>query len=156
MLYAACLDQLGQFGNQVFQYAFAVLYAERWGLRLRTPCWVGMCVFMGAAELAEALPPLPPPSERIILADRVVLSHAGWKAWVEAREPMASLLRASGAPLSGRTLRRHCPQVNAAAIDPDCAASCASTGLEHVERCLATGGTLELWGFFQFDSRHFA
>lgn len=156
VIYAACLDQLGQFGNQVFQYAFALLYAERWGLRLRTPRWVGACVFVGAAEPAQALTPLPPPSERVILADRVVLSHAGWKAWAEAREPLASLVRLSGAPLSGRTLRSKCPQINAAAIAPDDAAAYASTGLEYVERCLAAAGTLELWGFFQFRSQHFA
>ena len=155
-LYVACLDQLGQFGNQVFQYAFAVAYAELWGLRLRTPRWVGAHVFVGAAEPAQALTPLPPPSERVILADRVVLSHAGWKVWVESREPLASLVRASGAPLSGRTLRSRCPQVNAAAIAADGAAACASTGVEHVEACLASGGMLELWGFFQFDTRHFA
>ena len=155
-LYVACLDQLGQFGNQVFQYAFAVAYAELWGLRLRTPRWVGAYAFVGAAEPARARTPLPPQGERVILADRVVLSHAGWKAWVESREPLASLVRASGAPLSGRTLRSRCPQVNAAAIAPDGAAACASTGREHVERCLAAGGTLELWGFFQFETRHFA
>ena len=144
-LYVACLDQLGQFGNQVFQYAFAVAYAELWGLRLRTPRWVGAYAFVGAAEPARARTPLPPQGERVILADRVVLSHAGWKAWVESREPLASLVRASGAPLSGRTLRSRCPQVNAAAIAPDGAAACASTGREHVERCLAAGGMLELW-----------
>jgi hypothetical protein len=155
-LYVACLDQLGQFGNQVFQYAFAIAYAELWGLLLRTPRWVGAYAFVGAAEPAQALTPLPPQSERVILADRVVLSHAGWKIWVESREPLASLVRASGAPLSGRTLRSRCPQVNATAIAPDGAAACASTGLEHVERCLAAGGMLELWGFFQFDTRHFA
>ncbi len=155
-LYAACLDQLGQFGNQVFQYAFALLYAEQWGLALRTPRWVGSCAFVGAAEPARSQPPLPPPAERLILADRVVLSHAGWKAWVESREPLASLVReAGGAPLSGRTLRRTCPQVNAAAVAPR-EAVCAGTGLEHVERCLAAGGTLELWGFFQFETSHFA
>ena len=33
-LYAACLGQLGQFGNQVFQFAFASLYSELWGLSL--------------------------------------------------------------------------------------------------------------------------
>ena len=53
------------------------------------------------------------------------------------------------------TLRRTCPQVNAAAVAPR-EAVCAGTGLEHVERCLAAGGTLELWGFFQFETSHFA
>jgi hypothetical protein len=45
--------------------------------------------------------------------------------------------------------------VNAGSIAPSAAEKCCAGG-EHVEACLARGGTLELWGFFQFDTFHFA
>ena len=155
-LYAACLGQLGQFGNQIFQFAFALLYADTWGLLLRTPPWVGARAYVGAAL---APPPLPPASERVLLADRVILAHHGWKQWAEAREPLASIVRAQSVTggLSGRALRKGCPQVNAASIaDVPGERAAACVGAEHVQACVARGGALELWGFFQFDTVHFA
>jgi hypothetical protein len=154
MLYAACLGELGQFGNQLFQYAFAIAYSSTWGLRLRTPTWIGSFVFEGEYTRGR---PLPADEDRVLLADRVVLSHAGWRQWAEGREPLASLRARenAGAPLSGRKLRQWCPQVNAGSIAPSAAEKCCAGG-EHVEACLARGGTLELWGFFQFDTFHFA
>ena len=154
MLYAACLGELGQFGNQLFQYAFAIAYSSTWGLRLRTPTWIGSFVFEGDYTRGR---PLPADGDRVLLADRVVLSHAGWRQWAEGREPLASLRARenAGAPLSGRKLRQWCPQVNAGSIAPSAAEKCCAGG-EHVEACLARGGTLELWGFFQFDTFHFA
>ena len=155
-LHAACLGQLGQFGNQLFQYAFALAYAERWGLRLRVPDdWIGSLTLEGACT-AVAATPLPSPLERVLLADRVVLSHAGWRAWAETREPLASVPRAAGAALSGRQLRQRCPQLNAAAIAQGDDAARACVGCEHVDACFARGGVLELWGFFQLHTRHFA
>ena len=35
----------GEFGNQLFQYAFARLYSEKYGLRLETYDWVGQKLF---------------------------------------------------------------------------------------------------------------
>ena len=158
-LYAACLGQLGQFGNQIFQFAFAVVYAELWGLALRTPVWVGTYAFSGDKERRCTAPPLPPAAERIVVADRVILAHLGWKRWAEGRAPLASLSRAAGGGggLSGRALRKWCPQVNAAAIAASAdERAIACVAMESVGACVARGGTLELWGFFQFDTAHFA
>jgi hypothetical protein len=111
-LYMACLGELGQFGNQLFQYAFGVAYAHRWDVRLRTPLWIGAYTLDGAAAHIRG-PPLPPPSERTIVADRIVLSHAGWKRWAMRREPLATMVAAAGGiPLSGRKMRALCPQVS--------------------------------------------
>ena len=114
VLYAACLGQLGQFGNQLFQYAFASLYSDLHHLRLVTPAWTGAYAFVGArakcvgSALAEG---------RLLLADRVVLSHAGWRDWASHREPLLSVRRASGIEtLSGRRIRAELPQVNSDAI----------------------------------------
>ena len=135
--------------------AFAIAYSSSWNLRLRTPTWIGAFVLDGA-DLYACGPPLPANGDRVLLADRVVLSHAGWKQWAQGREPLASRVRANaGAPLSGRQLRQWCPQVNAASIALVGAERCCAGG-EHVEACLARGGTLDLWGFFQFNTRHLA
>lgn len=156
-LYAACLGELGQFGNQLFQFFFALAYSERWGLRLLTPDWVGARCLAGAADKVAAAT-LPPQNERLVLADRVVLSHAGWRQWVQQREPLATVLRREGASeLSGRRLRQACPQVNATAIAAGGDAKCACVAREQILECLARRrGTLELWGFFQFDTAVFA
>ena len=112
-LYAACIGQLGQFGNQIYQYAFAFLYAELWGLSLCTGPWVGAFSFCKASLNFLCADKLSPPEQRLLLADRVVLAHPGWKQWAEAcREPLLSLAKCSGKPLSGRALRRGCPQVS--------------------------------------------
>lgn len=154
-LYAACLGELGQLGNQLFQYAFALAYTSTWKLRLCTPVWVGSFIFEGADPHTRG-PSLPMAESRIILADRVVLSHAGWKRWAERREPLASIVRDNaGASLSGRKLRQECPQVNAASIASQ-QNERACTGCGHVEACVARGGCLELWGFFQFHTRQLA
>ena len=49
------------------------------------------------------------------------------------------------------------PQVNAAAIAASAdERSIACTAAECVDACVARGGALELWGFFQFDTAHLA
>ena len=132
--------------------AFAIAYSSSWNLRLRTPTWIGAFVLDGA-DLYACGPPLPADGDRMLLADRVVLSHAGWKQWAQGREPLASRVRANaGALLSGRQLRQWCPQVNAASIALVGAERCCAGG-EQVEACLARG---DLWGFFQFNTRHLA
>ncbi len=153
-LYAACLGRMGQFGNQVFQYAFALAYARTWSLMLRTPEWIGTHAFRDAAQYASG--PLAPAPSRVLLADRVVIAHAGWKIWARKREPLATAGRERGQKLSGREVRRACPQVNAAAIARDERAVRASSCAEAVDACCARAGTLELWGFFQHHTAHFA
>lgn len=39
------LGKNGRFGNQLFQYAFLKIYARRFGLRVRTPAWIGQSLF---------------------------------------------------------------------------------------------------------------
>ncbi|MEF3302323.1 alpha-1,2-fucosyltransferase [Paenibacillus sp. GYB003] len=39
------LGKNGRFGNQLFQYAFLKMYARRFGLRTRTPVWIGQSLF---------------------------------------------------------------------------------------------------------------
>ncbi|QSA95909.1 alpha-1,2-fucosyltransferase [Methylococcus sp. EFPC2] len=39
------LGRNGRFGNQVFQYAFLRIYAEKYGLNLQTPDWIGQVLF---------------------------------------------------------------------------------------------------------------
>ena len=48
---------LGGFGGQLFQYCFARAYAEKYGLELRTPGWVGQEVF--------DIPGTPPPKANL-------------------------------------------------------------------------------------------
>ena len=154
-LYVGCLGKLGQFGNQLFQYAFAIAYAEAWKLQLRTPPWMGALVFESGHHALEG-PPIKDANERLILADRVILSHAGWKQWVEQREPLACVVRDSGGgTLSGRKLRQHCPQVNAEAIAAD-RAKCACVRRDLVAKTIEKGGTIELWGFFQMHTASLA
>ena len=133
VLSLACLGRLGQWGNQLLQYAFARVIAEANGLALHTPPWLGALVF-GLADGSAAPPDLP------LVADRVVLSHAAWRKLAATREPYVSLLAAQpGAEaLSGVSLRRHFPQVcgESLAAPTACAAAC--------------GG--ELWGWFQFHT----
>ena len=44
------LGRYGQFGNQLFQYAFARSYAEIVGAQLEVPDWIGRHVFKGLAD----------------------------------------------------------------------------------------------------------
>src|SRR5262245_49493375 len=39
------LGSFGRFGNQLFQYAFARAYAERYGALLEVPDWIGRRLF---------------------------------------------------------------------------------------------------------------
>lgn len=55
------LRTLGRFGNQMFQYAFARGYAERYGLPLWTDDWIGRRIFDLSEPLLTA--PLPQRSE---------------------------------------------------------------------------------------------
>ena len=84
--------------------------------------------------MAAASPALP------LVADRVVLSHVGWRRYAATREPAVSLIRAAGGlPLSGVQLRRHFPQV-------------CGEALQNLSECAASCGNCELWGWFQFHS----
>jgi hypothetical protein len=50
--------QLGRFGNQLFQYAFLRLCAEKSGARVECPAWVGQTLF-GHQDptISKRLPP---------------------------------------------------------------------------------------------------
>ena len=139
-LYCACLGRLGQFGNQIFQFAFATICARVHRLNLITPDWIGRYCFPYAAAFATA-----PPASRVLVADRVVLSHAGWRAWASQRAPLSSF-----GELSGKRLRAEMPQVNASSLSSTNALCCA--GAQHV----SPGGCLELWGWFQFGTAEYA
>ena len=39
------LGKRGRFGNQMFQYAFARAYAEKYNCILQTPKWIGQDIF---------------------------------------------------------------------------------------------------------------
>jgi len=39
------LGRNGQFGNQLFQYAFLKIYAKRYRLQVETPAWIGQYLF---------------------------------------------------------------------------------------------------------------
>jgi hypothetical protein len=99
---AACLGRLGQWGNQVFQYAACVLAAELHGGGVACPDWPGRLILAAAAcdplltaHEEDALP---------LCADRPVLSHPGWRAWAATRAPLAAACT-PGQPLSGRQAR---------------------------------------------------
>jgi hypothetical protein len=46
----SCLGNMGRFGNQLFQYAYARAYAESIGAELHTPDWIGRQLFAGVDE----------------------------------------------------------------------------------------------------------
>jgi hypothetical protein len=46
----SCLGNYGQFGNQLFQYAYARAYAEKMGAELHTPDWIGRSLFADVTE----------------------------------------------------------------------------------------------------------
>lgn len=46
----SCLGNMGRFGNQLFQYAYARAYAESIGAELHTPDWIGRQLFAGVNE----------------------------------------------------------------------------------------------------------
>ena len=139
-LYCACLGRLGQLGNQIFQFAFATLCARIHSLDLVAPDWIGRYCFPSASKCATA-----PPASRVLVADRVVLSHAGWRTWASQRAPLSSF-----GELSGKRLRAEMPQVNASSLLATGALCCA--GAQHVP----PGGCLELWGWFQFGTAEYS
>ncbi len=53
----ANLGHRGRFGNQVFQYAFLRIYADRHGLRLQTPRWIGQYLFGHSEPRITEKPP---------------------------------------------------------------------------------------------------
>ena len=97
----ACLGHLGQWGNQLFQYAFARIIADSNRFRILAPHWLGRRAFGGKCAMDA---PLAPWMELPLIADRVVLSHPGWRRWAESREPLRSLTRKAGGQPAG--LRR--------------------------------------------------
>ncbi|KAL1523629.1 hypothetical protein AB1Y20_018565 [Prymnesium parvum] len=136
VLTMSCLGSLGQFGNQIFQYAFLKLFSELRGASIVCPDWIGRRAF----ALHDPLPPREPRLRLPFVADRVVLSHRGWRRWASEREPLASLLRANGGKaLSGRALRRDFPQVSGDALSAE--------GARRLPR-----GSYDLCGWFQFHT----
>ena len=45
LIQVSCLGQMGRWGNQLFQYAFARGYAEAHRCELQTPPWLGQLIF---------------------------------------------------------------------------------------------------------------
>ena len=131
----ACIGRLGLFGNAVFQYTALKLAAELHGARFLLPPWPAGSVFAETASDAVLEPELE--ASLPLVADRPVLSHAGWRAWAATREPLAS----AGAVLSGVAVRRLLPQVNAELLLPTSRLPCAAAAY---------------WGWFQFSTSAFA
>lgn len=77
---SSTLGAIGRFGNQVLQYGFLRLYAERHGLALETPAWIGGELF-GCGE-----PPVTP-GRRVVTELELGLFEAGF----ESREPTAGI-----------------------------------------------------------------
>lgn len=58
VLTMSCLGQLGRFGNQLFQYAFLRICAEKSGSRVECPYWIGQTLFGHQdAPISQRLPP---------------------------------------------------------------------------------------------------
>lgn len=114
------LGQYGQWGNQVFQYAFLKAYARRHGLIYETPRWVGQYLYgRNDPAVSAALPPFherightthescfavpyPPKGEECVNRDFV-----GWAQWHTAwhapdREYIQSLFDAPCKPVAER------------------------------------------------------
>ena len=52
------LGKLGRFGNQLFQYAFLRICAEKSGARVECPPWIGQTLFGHKdATISQQLPP---------------------------------------------------------------------------------------------------
>ena len=152
----SCIGQLGQFGNQIFQYAFLRIFAEVHGLSAACPDWLGRHAFLLQDVLLHATPLNLP-----VVPDRVVLSHAGWRRWAAEREPLAGLIRANGGqPLSGKALRRDIPQVcgDSLGTQPAEAPAAATSSRPATKQKNSSGrheptsGGCDLWGWFQFHS----
>ena len=53
----SCLGRCGRFGNQLFQYAFARAYAEKYNATLQTPPWLGQQLFkLSDPPISQKLP----------------------------------------------------------------------------------------------------
>ena len=58
VLTMSCLGKLGRFGNQMFQYAFLRICAEKSGSRIECPFWIGQTLFGHKdASISQQLPP---------------------------------------------------------------------------------------------------
>ena len=58
VLTMSCLGKLGRFGNQLFQYAFLRICAERSGSRVECSSWIGQTLFGHKdAPVSQQLPP---------------------------------------------------------------------------------------------------
>ncbi|MBD2128319.1 alpha-1,2-fucosyltransferase [Microcoleus sp. ZQ-A2] len=58
VLTMSCLGKLGRFGNQMFQYAFLRICAEKSGSRVECPFWIGQTLFGHKdAPISQQLPP---------------------------------------------------------------------------------------------------
>src|SRR4028118_1647053 len=58
VLIMSCLGKLGRFGNQMFQYAFLRICAEKSGSRIECPFWIGQTLFGHKnAPISQQLPP---------------------------------------------------------------------------------------------------
>jgi hypothetical protein len=58
VLTMSCLGKLGRFGNQMFQYAFLRICAEKSGSRIECPFWIGQTLFDHKdAPISQQLPP---------------------------------------------------------------------------------------------------
>ncbi len=58
VLTMSCLGQLGRFGNQLFQYAFLRICAEKSGSRVECPYWIGQTLFGHKdTPISQQLPP---------------------------------------------------------------------------------------------------
>ena len=148
---AAMLGSLGLFGNSLIQLAASIALAQPLALTVpqRFQRRFG-CLFVGGAGAdadADAedsnrssssyrwrtIPDAEAWSLPIV-ADRVVLSHPGFRAWMATREPYISLAAAhgGGGALSGRQLRRLFPQAAAAdvAAAPSAAADAAGGSVQ--------------------------
>jgi hypothetical protein len=157
---------LGLFGNSLIQLAAAAVLADRHRLQLRVPAlWRWRRFFV--AERAWTVVPNAAAWGAPVVADRVVLSHAGFKAWVAQTDQYRRLAAEVGAErLSGRQLRQRFPQVSAAELaaapaaagDPQSAAAEAGGGQAGTpQQAEAAGGAgalagRGLWGWFQFHS----
>lgn len=147
----ACAGNLGLWANGIIQLLASKILAEQQLLPLSvSQRWYArfgrffiedewnLRVLSDAAAL-----------RRPIVADRVILSHPGFKAWLASQDPYRSLARGLGVEhLSGKQLRKRFPQITADHLNPS---ECASD----TPPLPSLRGT-SLWGYFQFHARAYA
>jgi Glycosyl transferase family 11 len=116
VLTMSSIGKFGRFGNQLFQYAFLRICAERSGARIECPTWVGQTLFGHQdASISKRLPPA-----------------------IESRGEEVSLFD---------VLPELIPYIEKLAD-----AKSSRVGSEVLDKGLAN---VDLWGFFQFHTRHF-